>query len=233
MQVDCSSVAADDLTAGNAVRAQANLGRALPDLHDPLLLARARQLEATISFIDSRTGADRPGRVGEIASMMLDAARAFEPLDIHRARDAVFDALQMAILFGDASEVSAVEVARVTRSFRLPAGRALAAADLVIDAIAELIAKDYSSAGSLLRQALAAVQRDPEIRRVPRHLARACWIAFALSDDDTLGALGAAVVSRPAASTALSECFLKHSTTSAFESYGLVRSTSPRSSSPK
>ncbi len=35
------------------------------------------------------------------------------------------------------------------------------------------------------------MQRDPEIRRVPRHLARACWIAFALSDDDTLGALAA------------------------------------------
>ena len=46
--------AAADLTAGNSVRAQANLARALPDLHDPLLLARARQLEATIAFIDSR-----------------------------------------------------------------------------------------------------------------------------------------------------------------------------------
>ncbi len=51
--------AAADLTAGNSVRAQANLARALPDLHDPLLLARARQLEATIAFIDSRTGAGR------------------------------------------------------------------------------------------------------------------------------------------------------------------------------
>ena len=185
---------AADLTAGNAVRAQANLARALPDLRDPLLLARARQLEATIAFIDARTDAPTHGRVGAAAAMMLDAARAFEPLDVHRARDSVFDAIQMAILFGDASEVSAVEVALVARSFKLPAGTAPTAADLVIDAIAELIAEGYGSAGSLLREALAAVQSDPEIRRVPRHLARACWIAFALSDDDTLGALAAASV---------------------------------------
>ncbi len=80
--------------------------------------------------------------------MMLDAARAFEPLDVHRARDAVFDAIQMAILFGDSSAVSAVEVAHVARSFELPAGTAPTAADLVLDAIAELIAEGYRSAGS-------------------------------------------------------------------------------------
>ena len=74
--------AAADLVAGNSVRAQANLARALPDLDDPLLLARARQLDATISFIDSRTGAGTQRAVGKIAEMMLDAARAFEPLDL-------------------------------------------------------------------------------------------------------------------------------------------------------
>ena len=123
--------------------------------------------------------------------MMLDAARAFEPLDVHRARDAVFDAIQMAILFGDSSAVSAAEVAEVARSFELPAGTVPTAADLVLDAIAELIAEGYGAAAPLLRDALAAVHIDPE-SQVPRHLARACWIAFALSDDDTLGALAAA-----------------------------------------
>ncbi len=160
--------AAADLTAGNSVRAQANLARARPDLHDPLLLARARQLEATIAFMESRSGASEQRAVGRIASMMLDAARAFEPLDIRRARDAGFDAIQIAILFGDASEASAVEVARVAQTFKLPEGTAPTAADLVIDAIIELIAEDYSSAGPLLREALAAVQSEPEVRRVPR-----------------------------------------------------------------
>ncbi len=183
--------AAADLTAGNVVSAQTNLAQALPELHDPLLLARAQQLQATVAFIDSRTGSSTPGQAGKVASMMLDAARAFEPLDVHRARDAVFDAIQIAILFGDSSAVSAVEVADVARSFDLPAGTVPTTADLILDAIAELIAEGYSAAAPLLRDALAAVQADPEIRRVPRHLARACWIAFALSDDDALGALGA------------------------------------------
>ena len=188
--------AAADLTAGNSVRSQANLARALPDLHDPVLVARARQLEATIAFIDSvpgaRTGAATKGWVGEIPSMMLEAARAFEPLDLHRARDAVFDAIQLAILFGDSCAVTAVEVAQVARSFNFPQGTVPTAADLVLDATAELITKGYGSAAPLLRDALAAVQNNPKIRRAPRHLARACWIAFALSDDDALGALATA-----------------------------------------
>jgi DNA-binding CsgD family transcriptional regulator len=185
---------AADLTAANSVRARANLARAVPDLRDPLLLARARQLEATIAFVDSRTADHAPGDGAEIASMMLDAARAFGAMDVPRARDAAFDAIQMAILFGESSAVSAVEIARVARSFELPVGTAATASDLVIDAIAELIAEGYRSAGPLLREAFAAVQRDADIRRAPRHLARACWIAFALSDPDALGALAAECV---------------------------------------
>jgi DNA-binding CsgD family transcriptional regulator len=130
--------------------------------------------------------------MSQIVSMMLDAARAFEPLDVRLARDAVFDAIQMAVYFGESSEVSAVEVARVARSFELPEGTAPSAADLVLDAIAELIAEGYWSAGPMLREALAAVQREPRFLALPRHLARACWVAFALSDDDAARELGTA-----------------------------------------
>jgi DNA-binding CsgD family transcriptional regulator len=183
--------AAAELTAGNALRASSNLAQALPELTDPWLLARAKQLQATIAFIDSRTHSGSTKRVGAIASTMFEAARAFEPLDVRRARDAACDAIQMAILFGDSSAVSAVEVARVARSFELPAGEVPTAADIVLDAIAELIARGFNAAAPLLRDALAATKADPEIRTVPRHLARACWIAFALSDDDELGVLAA------------------------------------------
>jgi AAA ATPase domain len=186
--------AATDLTAGNSVRARSNLAHALPQLQDPLLLARARQLDATIAFIDSRSGGDTHGRVDEIAAMMLDAARAYEPLDVHRARDAAFDAIQIAILFGGSSAVSAGDVAHVARSFRLPAGTVPTAADLVLDAIVELTANGYRSAAPLLRDARAAVHVDPEIGGVPRHLARACWVAFGLSDDETLSTLAATCV---------------------------------------
>src|ERR671918_793546 len=153
-----------DVTAGNPARAKANLARALPDLHDPLLVARVRQLEAAIAVFDSvqgaGIGADPREQMVDSVSMMLDAARAFEPLDVRLARDAAFDVIQMAIYFGDLSAVSTVEAAQVARSFKLPAG--------------------------------TAPQHDPEVRGLPRHLARACWIAFALSDDDAVHELGSA-----------------------------------------
>ena len=94
--------AAADLTAGNSVRAQANLARALPDLHDPLLVARARQLEAAIAFIDSFPGAPTGARArrGRVGRDRLDDARrgaSVRAAGRRLARDAVFDAIQMAI----------------------------------------------------------------------------------------------------------------------------------------
>jgi DNA-binding CsgD family transcriptional regulator len=183
-----------DVTAGNSVRARATLVQALPDLHDPLLLARARQFDAAIAFLDylrgEEMGDDTLSQEGRIVSTMLAAARAFEPLDLGLARDAVLDAIQMAVYFGDSNEVSTVEVAQVARSFKHPVGPAPRAAGLVLDAIAELIAEGYGAAGPMLRDALTALQHDPEIHGLPRHLARACWIAFALSDDDAARAFG-------------------------------------------
>ncbi|MET1000847.1 MAG: AAA family ATPase [Acidimicrobiia bacterium] len=181
--------AAADLTAGSSARAFENLTLALPDLHDPVLVARARQLQAAIAFIDSfpgaRPGAHRPARMGESVSIMLDAARAFAPLDIRLARDAVMDAIQMAVYFGDSSAVPTVDVAQVARSFTLPEGTAPTTADLVLDAIAETFAAGYESAAPLLRDALTAALADSEVR-APGQMTKACWVAFALSDHDAL-----------------------------------------------
>jgi DNA-binding CsgD family transcriptional regulator len=185
-----------DFTAGSPVRAQAHLARALPDLHDPMLLARARKLEAGISYFNAlrapRADADGSGRVGESVSIMLDAARAFEPLDIGLARDSAFDAIQIAVYFDDSKSVSAVDVAQQAQAFRLPSGRTPTANDLLLDATAQLLANGYRSAGPLLRDALSIARTDADIRNVPRQLARACWIAFALSDEDLVRNLGEA-----------------------------------------
>ncbi len=62
----------------------------------------------------------------------------------------------------------------------------------MLDAISAQFTEGYRSAAPLLRQALATVQTAPEIRSVPRHLARACYIPQALSDDDALRALATA-----------------------------------------
>ena len=129
------SAAAADLTAGGSISARANLALALPDLHDPVLVAAGLVLDATIAFIDSIPGprprGDAPGHVGEIVSMMLDAARTLEPLDLRLARYVLLETFPMAIYFGDSSAVSATDVARVVLLFKLPPGSKPTSADLV------------------------------------------------------------------------------------------------------
>ena len=75
--------------------------------------------------------------------MMLDAARALERLDVHLASNAMLDTIPMALYFGESSAVPVVEVARVARSFQLPTGTSPTSADLLLDAIAELLAEGY------------------------------------------------------------------------------------------
>jgi DNA-binding CsgD family transcriptional regulator len=185
--------AAADLTAGSSARARANLELALPDLRDPLLVARAQQLEVGIGYIDAFPGAqlrtDAPWRGGQLVTMMLDAARALAPLDVHLARAAALETIPMAIYFGDRSTVPVDEVARVAQSFVLPPEEAPTTADLILDALASVLADGYEVATPLLRTALAAALADPDVATAPGLLAKACFVAFALSDDEGLGAL--------------------------------------------
>jgi DNA-binding CsgD family transcriptional regulator len=181
--------AASDLASGSFLRAQTHLDLALPDLGDPLLQAQALQLDAVIAFSTSLrhpTLAPRGG--GEIISMMLGAARAMEPIDMALAREALIETISMAVFFGGPGAASAAHVARLARSLK-PAKTVPTAVDLMYDAIAELMANGYPSAGCLLQEALAAVQDDPGIHSVPRHLSWACWLAAAMSDVNALSKL--------------------------------------------
>src|SRR5262249_9195054 len=103
--------------------------------------------------------------------------------------DVMLDAIPMAVHFDGSRGVAARDVARVARTFELPAHTAPSCADMLLDAIAEVIGVGFRSAAPLLVDALAAAQTDAEIRTDPRLLAKACWIAFALGDDDALSAL--------------------------------------------
>jgi DNA-binding CsgD family transcriptional regulator len=174
------SAASADMASGSVARAREHLEPALPDLRDPILAARAQQLEGMIEFLAT------DGSSGESVSTMVDAARALAPLGVHLARDVMLDAIVMARILGEASPVSVVEVAQVARSFELPAGTEPTTTDLVLDATAELYAEGFRSATPLLRQALVAVQADAEFRQVPRNLSRSCFVPLALSDEAAL-----------------------------------------------
>ena len=158
-----------DLTAGSAVRAQANLARALPDIRDPLQLARARQLEAAdrvprlaswVAHERGDEGADEQDRLDDArrgASVRAAGRAARSRRGVRRDPDG---GLLRRVERGVGGRGRGV-----ARSFERPAATAPSAADLVLDAIAELIAEGYSSAGPMLREALAAVQREPKIAR--------------------------------------------------------------------
>ena len=163
--------AAADLTAGSPVRAQGEPGACAPGHPRPAAAGpspaarghdRVPRLASWVAHERGNKGADGQDRLDDAR-----AARAFEPLDVRLARDAVFDAIQMAVYFGESSAVSAVEVARVARSFELPAGTAPSAADLVLDAIAELIAEGYSAGRTDASRGARAVQREPRLPPFP------------------------------------------------------------------
>jgi DNA-binding CsgD family transcriptional regulator len=178
------AAAESDFTAGSSPRAHANLQHALPDL-DPSSLAHARRLEALIFFIDMDR-ADTLGRAKRVVPMLLDAAVALGPLDIHGARETLLDAIQMAVYFGTASPTTLEEVARTSQSLTLAGGVEPTSVDLLLDALAELYAEGYDNAVPVLQRALAAIRTDTQAREFPRRLALGCWPAFALSDDEAV-----------------------------------------------
>jgi len=186
--------ASADLTVGSIVSAQANLERARPDLEDPLLVARARQLEGAMVWLGSlpggRSHADGSRNPGESVAMMLEATRALAAIDVRLARDAMLDTLPMALHFGGASgAVPIADVARAALSLRLPLTSEAEPVDLLLDALAGLMLDGYVAAAPLMRRALDACRTDPATQTVARRLARSCYLAFALSDDDAVGAV--------------------------------------------
>jgi DNA-binding CsgD family transcriptional regulator len=178
------AAAESDFTAGSSPRAHVNLQHALADL-DGSSLAQARRLEALIFFIDMDR-ADTLGRAKRVVPMLLDAAVALGPIDIHSARETLLDAIQMAVYFGTASPTTLEEVARAAQSFTLAGGTEPTSIDLLLDALAELYVEGYANAVPVLQRALAAIRSDPAAREFPRRLALGCWAAFALSHDEAV-----------------------------------------------
>ncbi len=77
------------LAAGNVPRAEGLLQRARQGLTDPVQLARARRVEAAFHSFTVP---------GDVPLILLEAAKALEPLDPHEARDTYTQALQACLV---------------------------------------------------------------------------------------------------------------------------------------
>ncbi len=120
------------LTAGDPTAARALLEVANPELADPLARAQARRLDGAI-----RLGT---GHLGESAAILLEAARAFEPLDNRLTRDTLLEALHAATFAGRfARGAGVVDVLRAARGRRSPTSSSTDAPTALKDARTNLL----------------------------------------------------------------------------------------------
>jgi DNA-binding CsgD family transcriptional regulator len=129
--------------------------------------ARAELLRARLAFAVNR-GSDAP-------SLLLSAAKRLERLDVALARDTYLEALSAAQFAGRLAggDEDVLAVAQGALSAPPPAGLARAS-DLLLDALARLIAHGYESGAPAVKQAVAAFSRED----VPREEAVGwMWLA--------------------------------------------------------
>jgi hypothetical protein len=141
--------------AGSWTQADTLLTRAQPLLEDARQVAEGLRLRATL-----RT--DRGSPAGAVA-LMLDAARALEPLDARAGRDVLLDALHISMKTDPlGGSVTVRDLARAISDGPWLSDGGYEPTELVLDAFATRFVGDYRSAVPRLRAVVAALASDPE-----------------------------------------------------------------------
>jgi DNA-binding CsgD family transcriptional regulator len=175
------SAAQRHLVAGFRIRARHVLAELAPDIDDPQQRARAAAIEGAIRYAI--------GDTAETVTILVEAAKALRPFDVHRARDALLQALAAARVTGvfTAPGESEIDVALAARAMPLPPGSRPTIGDLFLDGDATLFLDGHAAAVPQLQRALAAVENDPsDSEEMLRWLGIGCWAAGALADDEQL-----------------------------------------------
>jgi DNA-binding CsgD family transcriptional regulator len=145
------AAAENRLAAGEAPAARALLSLAAPRLVDALARARARRLEGQSLYA--------AGQMPEATSVLLDAARMLQPLDIRLARDTLLDAFVAAQFSGRAWMA---EFLQAVRSVPKVADSRVSLADL-LDGFAAVGERRYADGAVLLRRAIAPLAAGQSI----------------------------------------------------------------------
>ena len=163
--------------AGALKEAAALLAIAEAGPDDDLLQARSQLLRGHIAFATNRGS--------EATTLLLAAARRFEPLDGFAARETYLEALQAGLFSGRlAVGAGVVDVARAAG--RLPRPSSPRPADLLLEGMARLFTEGHAAARPVLQRAITAV-RDPELPREEqlRWLPVSCTASVELWDDES------------------------------------------------
>jgi DNA-binding CsgD family transcriptional regulator len=173
-----------ETTAGACVRAQALLDSVAGQLDDPVKHAAAQRIQGTIRYALDQTA--------EAASVLLDAARQFAPLDAAQARVTLLEALAAARISGRLGKSGAgdADIASATRSLPLPPPAEATIGDLLLDADATLLLDGHEAAIPMLKRAVATMLEAPVSSAELLTLTGVgCTAAGALGDDHALYSL--------------------------------------------
>jgi DNA-binding CsgD family transcriptional regulator len=161
------------LVAGDPVTARALLEQAVPWLDDRLAGARARRLEGEIRF--------GTGQLGESSSILLEAARGFEPLDLRLARDTLVEALEAASFAGRfATRAGVLDVVRAVPALRPDGKSGMTTADFLLGGFAARVEARHGEAAVLFRRAIASLRAIGDLR----WFGLGCFAASELLDDE-------------------------------------------------
>jgi DNA-binding CsgD family transcriptional regulator len=164
----------------------------LPDAASALL---ARAMQGPLEKLDDAMSQRLRGQIaldlsrgGEAASLLLDAARRLETLDVRLARETYLEALWAASNAGrfGSGVLAAAQAARAAPPAPEPQG----ATDLLLDGLAVLFTDGYASGAPLLKQALARFRDEPSRdEHDVRGTRMAARVAAELLDDETWNVL--------------------------------------------
>ena len=173
------------LISGDPGGARLLVEHAAPGLDDPRSLAQARRLEGQIGVATGHLGASD---VGQSSLILLEAARAFEPVDTRLARDTLLEALEAANYAGRfASGAGVLDVVRAAREMSPGAESQETIADLLMDGFAARVEGRSREAAVLLRRACETLEGADELR----WFALGCYAASELVDDEARERLAA------------------------------------------
>jgi DNA-binding CsgD family transcriptional regulator len=166
-----------ELAAANAGRATALLAQASALPLTDLEQVQAARLRASIGFA--------LGQGADSAAMLLQAARALEPLDVRASRDAHLEALEASIYSGRYGNGGAIRKAAEQAHSAPRAPKPETAADLLLDGVAELLLGNHGAAIPIVQKAIEALKRTPDLR----WQALGCLAAMEIWDDAGLHTL--------------------------------------------
>jgi DNA-binding CsgD family transcriptional regulator/tetratricopeptide (TPR) repeat protein len=178
-----------ELAAANAGRATALLGQANSLPLSDLERVQAARLRASIGFA--------LGQGADSATMLLQAARGLESLDVRASREAYLEALEASVYSGRYGNGGAVRKAAEAARAAPPAPKPETAADFLLDGVAELLLGNRAEGVPIVEKAIDALKRTPELR----WQAFGCLAAMEIWDDAGLHTLATAqlVLAREAA----------------------------------